>query len=320
VPNFRTFRNDDPPAIRDLWNAAALEHPRAAVVRSCDILENYLFSKPFFESAALNVAEENGRMVGLSLAGFGYDPGKDALDRAKGSTCLLFVHPDFRRRGIGTELLKRSEAYLRQGGATELFGGPYYPFDAFGLGVYGGPRTPGVLEEIESAVKLLRKHGYAPKKTAEIYRLRLDVDFDRSSDPRLPLLRRSVKIYSESFPAMEDWWAANTIGLTFCYRFDLEDGEDPANAVGTALVWEMEGFAREPDNRAFGIYDLFIDPSFRRKGFAKLFLLSILRHLRDNRINYVEVQIDDDNSAARNLLTQFGFEQVAAGRLFQAPA
>ena len=88
--------------------------------------------------------------------------------------------------------------------------------------------------------------------------------------------------------------------------------------MGTALVWEMEGFAREPDSRAFGIYDLFIDPRFRRKGYAKLFLLSILRHLRDNRINYVEVQIEDTNAAARGLLTQFGFEQVAAGRLFQA--
>lgn len=318
MPTFRAFRNDDPPAIRDLWNLAAEENPRVAIVRSCDMLENYLFSKPYFETESLTVAEEGELMVGFSLAGFGYDAGSDGLDRKQGSTCLLFVHPSFRKRGIGTELVKRSEAYLRGAGATEVFGGSYLPCDAFGLGLYGGARTPGILEEDAASIALFRKLGYAPKKTAEIYRLRLDVDFDRSSDPRLPLLRRTVKIYSESFPAMDDWWAANTIGLAFCYRFDLEDGEEPANAVGTALVWEMEGFAREPDGRAFGIYDLFIDPSFRRKGYAKLFMLSILRHLRDNRINYVEVQIDDTNNAARGLLTQFGFEQVAAGRQFQA--
>jgi GNAT superfamily N-acetyltransferase len=318
VPTYRAFRNDDPPAIRDLWNAASLENPRAAVIRSCDILENYLFSKPYFEPDALMLAEEGDKIVGFSLAGFGYDPGVDGLDRTLGATCLLFVHPDFRRRGVGTALLRRAEEYLRRGGATTLFAGPLSPVDAYGLGVYGGPRTPGVVETDETTIQFLRKLGYKPTQTVEIYRLRLDVDFDRSNDPRLPLLRRTVKIYSESFPAMDDWWAANTIGLTFSYRFDLEDGEEPANAVGTALVWEMEGFAREPDSRAFGIYDLFIDPRFRRKGYAKLFLLSILRHLRDNRINYVEVQIDDTNEAARGLLTQFGFEQVAAGRLFQA--
>ena len=318
MPTYRSFRNDDPPLIRDLWNLAADENPRVAIVRSCDMLENYIFSKPFFESESLIVAEEGDQIIGFSLCGFGYDPGKDGLDRSQGSTCLLFVHPGYRRRGVGTELVKRSEAHLRGGGATEVFAGPFSPHDAYGLGLYGGARTPGVLEEDMAAAALFRKLGYAPKKTAEIYRLRLDVDFDRSNDPRLPLLRRTVKIYSESFPAMDDWWAANTIGLAFCYRFDLEDGEEPANAVGTALVWEMEGFAREPDSRAFGIYDLFIDPRFRRKGYAKLFLLSILRHLRDNRINYVEVQIEDTNGAARGLLTQFGFEQVAAGRLFQA--
>jgi ribosomal protein S18 acetylase RimI-like enzyme len=320
VPTYRAFRNDDPPSIRDLWNLAAEENSRVAVVRSCDMLENYLFSKPYFEPDSLSIAEEDNQIVGFSLAGFGYDPGVDRLDHTQGSICLLFVHPNFRKRGIGTELIRRAETYLRRGGAAAVFAGSYSPCDAYGLGLYGGARTPGVLDADDAAVKLISKLGYTPKKTAEIFRLRLDADFDRSSDPRLPLLRRTVKIYSESFPAMEDWWAANTIGLAFCYRFDLEDGEEPANAVGTALVWEMEGFAREPDGRAFGIYDLFIDPSFRRKGYAKLFMLSILRHLRDNRINYVEVQIDETNSAARGLLTQFGFEQVAAGRMFQAGA
>jgi len=320
VPSYRPFRNDDPPALRDLWNAAALENPRCAVVRGCDLLENYLFSKPFFEPSALTIAEEDQQVVGFSLAGFGYDAGADAIDRTHGAICLLFVHPDYRRRGIGAELVRLGEEYLRAGGAKNISAGPYFPLDAFGIGIYGGPRTPGILEDDATTIKFFKELGYTPTKTAEIYRLRLDVDFDRANDPRLPLLKRTVKIYSESFPAMDDWWAANTIGLTFCYRFDLEDGEAPANAVGTALVWEMEGFAREPDSRAFGIYDLFIDPSFRRKGYAKLFLLSILRHLRDNRIHYVEAQIDDGNNAARNLLIQFGFEQVAAGRMFQAPS
>ena len=58
MPTYRSFRNDDPPAIRDLWNLAADENPRAAIVRSCDMLENYVFSKPFFDPNSLTVAEE----------------------------------------------------------------------------------------------------------------------------------------------------------------------------------------------------------------------------------------------------------------------
>ena len=318
MPTYRSFRNDDPPAIRELWNVAAAGNPRIAFLRGCDVLENYVFCKPYFESQALAVAEEDGKIIGFSLAGFAYDSGRDALDHKQGSICLLMVHPKHRRRGIGTALVRQSEEFLRNGGATALFAGPQTPYDAYGLGIFGGPTTPGILDDDPGSTGLFRKLGYSPIRAAEIHRIRLDVEFDNSSDPRLPLLRRSVKIYSESFPAMDDWWTANTIGLAFCYRFDLEDGEDPANAVGTALVWEMEGFAKDPDSRAFGIYDLFIDPSFRRKGYAKLFLISILRHLRDNRIDYVEVQIDESNEAARGLLKQFGFEQVAVGRLWQA--
>jgi len=318
VPTYRAFRNDDPPGLRDLWNLSAADNSRLAVLRGCDVLENYIFCKPYFENSALRVAEEDGRIVGFSLGGFAYDAGRDGLDHSQGCICLLLVHPDYRRRGIGSALVRQAEEYLRGGGATTLFAGPQTPYDAYGLGIYGGPTTPGIMEDDAASNELFRKLGYAPKRTAEIYRLRLEFDFDNVNDPRLPLLRRSVKIYSESFPAMDDWWTANTIGLAFCYRFDLEDGEDPANAVGTSLVWEMEGFPKEPNGRAFGIYDLFIDPSFRRRGYAKLFMISILRHLRDNRINYVEAQIEDTNNAARGLLTQFGFEQVAAGRLWQA--
>src|SRR5262245_27428531 len=105
------------------------------------MLENYLFSKPYFEADALTIAEEGQTIIGFSLAGFGYDPGIDRLDRSQGSTCLLFVHPSSRRRGTGAELVRRSEGYLRRGGAKDVFAGSYSPCDAFGLGIYGGART-----------------------------------------------------------------------------------------------------------------------------------------------------------------------------------
>jgi hypothetical protein len=70
VTHFRTFRNDDPPALAALWNRAV---PRRATAHplSGHEFDTHVVGKPYFDAAGLIVAERDGRIVGFAHAGFG---------------------------------------------------------------------------------------------------------------------------------------------------------------------------------------------------------------------------------------------------------
>src|SRR5207248_4905484 len=113
----------------------------AALLHGPTLLEYFTFSKPYFDPVGLFVAAADGKPVGFAHAGFGADDAGKALRTDAGVTCALAVHPDHRRRGVGTELLRRCEDYLRRGGAKELTAGPLAPLDPFTFGLYGGSES-----------------------------------------------------------------------------------------------------------------------------------------------------------------------------------
>jgi len=69
--------------------------------------------------------------------------------RQKGDTCAiarLFVHPDFQRRGIGSELLRRIEARFKGASRFELFTG----------------------SRSEGNIRLYQRHGYSITRTEAV--------------------------------------------------------------------------------------------------------------------------------------------------------
>src|SRR5262249_1931893 len=123
VIDYRSFRNGDPPAVVRLWNECFTGRG-AARLRSPTLLEYFSFAKPYFDPTGRILAGDDGRPVGFAHAGFGPTADGAGLSTEAGVTCVLGVLPDYRRRGIGSELLRRGEAYLRGRGARELYAGP----------------------------------------------------------------------------------------------------------------------------------------------------------------------------------------------------
>jgi ribosomal protein S18 acetylase RimI-like enzyme len=316
VITYRTFRNGDPPAIRELWNLQAGPSRGCGWLAGCDHLEQLIFSKPYFNRDCFQLAFSGKQLVGLCLAGFGGDERREGIDASSGAICLLLVHPEFRRQGIGAELLRRGQDFLRQGGAATQFVGAQHPLNPFGLGLYGGSDTPGVLESDAEVERFVRKRGYEPADTSLVYQLSLLDEIARLDDPRLPLLRRNVKIFSETFPLPKTWWHACTMGPTISYRYEMVDGQTDEQ-IASALVWEMETFGWAWKVRTFGITDFNVEFSRRRRGYGKLLLQSILKHLQENKIGLVEAQMMERNLPTRSLFELLGFQRVDIGRVYR---
>jgi ribosomal protein S18 acetylase RimI-like enzyme len=321
VVQYRSFRNTDPPGLAAVWNEA-LPGRGAVCLRGSLPLESCVFAKPYFDPAGLVVAVEGDTCAGFGHAGFGADAAEEALSYRAGVTCVLAVRPAYRRRGVGSELLRRCEDYLRGRGAQALYAGPHRPLDPFYLGLYGGSELPGLLDSDAEARAFLLKRGYAARQATCVLQRRLSQPV-RQLDPRTSALRQRFELQVDPPRAsLSTWWQNCVLGLVDPLLFALypyrpgPQGQG-AIAAATALVYEMEGFSARWGQPTVGILNLQVRPELCRQGLGRFLLAQILRYVQDNCFELAEVQVADDNQAALRLCQSLGFTPVDMGRLYQ---
>ncbi len=103
---------------------------------------------------SLIVAEADGRVAGFLLALVPRHPiDKTGLPPDRGFITAFGVRPDYRRRGMGTAMLERAEAFFRESNRGEIAVAPYPP-NYF---------IPGVdPTRYREALAFLTKRGFAP--------------------------------------------------------------------------------------------------------------------------------------------------------------
>jgi ribosomal protein S18 acetylase RimI-like enzyme len=314
VVEYRSFRNDDPPALVQIWNEAFTG--RGAVqLRTTSPLERFAFAKPYFDPAGLIVALDQGARVGFAHAGFGANDAETGLSYTSGVVSLIGVRPSHRRRGIGSELLRRCEVYLRDRGARTLYAGPMRPLNPFYLGLYGGSELPGFLASDPAAGPFLERRGYKAWDTCLVFQRRLALSVS-AADARFPALRRRYELRLVPPGGVGTWWQECVLGPLEPLEFRLEDTQ--TNRVAArAGVWEMEGFSFRWGLPAAGIVDVHVGEDLRRQGLGKFLLTQLIRYLQDQYFGLVEVQTMERNEAAVKLYRGLGFEQVDVGRVYK---
>jgi ribosomal protein S18 acetylase RimI-like enzyme len=317
VLEYRSFRNEDPPALVAIWNDAFTG--RGSVhLRGTSALEHFLFAKPYFDPAGLIIATYNGSPVGFAHAGFGTNAQETALSVDHGVTCLLGVRAAHRRHGIGSELLRRSENYLRSRGAKTLSMGCMRPLNPFYLGLYGGSSAPGILVSDSGAEPFLLRHGYRAVDSCLVFQRRLTSAFN-PSDGRFTTLRRRYDVRAVLAGLAISWWQECVLGPLEVLEFRLED-KLTGQAVARARVWEMQGFSQRWNESAIGVADLEVRPEQRRQGLGKFLLAQVLRQVQEQYFSLAEVQAKEEEQAAQSLLRGIGFEQVDTGRIYRKDA
>jgi ribosomal protein S18 acetylase RimI-like enzyme len=313
VIQYRTFRNPDPPGLVAVWNGCFTG--RATVpLRVTALIEYFTFAKPYFDPQGLILAEDGGRIVGFAHAGFGPTDDGSKLDLARGITCSLGVLPPYRRHGIGTELLRRIEGYLRQHGAQELHAGPQAPWNPFTFGLYGGANSPGFLDTDTLARPFFEKHGYRAENPCLVLQRSLQ-RVHLPADPRYAAFRQRFEIHASPFRA-RSWWQECVLGPIEMVEYRLVERAN-GQILAHAVLWELDTFNAIWNEHAVGLLELEVDPAWRRQGLGKFLLSQILRHLQEQFFSLIEMQVPQDNIPGANLLRGLGFTQVDVGHRFR---
>ena len=159
VYNFRPFRNSDPPWIAEIWRDQPPQRGLAQPVTAA-ILEQLVFSKPYFDPEGLIMLLSDERPIGFVHAGFGANDEQSGLTTDVGTTYQLMLRADRRNDALADELLAQSEEYLRDRGAKVIYAGGIRPLNAFYLGLYGGSELPGILAGDHVFNEACRRRGY----------------------------------------------------------------------------------------------------------------------------------------------------------------
>jgi ribosomal protein S18 acetylase RimI-like enzyme len=309
VIQYRAFRNGDPPALVDLWNSCFIGRG-AAFLRGSTLLDYFTLSKPYFDPSGMTLAVADGRPVGFVHGGFGPGERGTALDTRSGVICSIGVMPDHRRQGIGSELLRLGEEFLRSQGAQQVFAGPMVPLNPFTFAIYGGANSCGFLASEPLARPFLERRGYRAGPPRLVMQRSLDT-IPGAADGRFADYRQRFEIVGGPQHGLT-WYDECVLGPVELHEYRLTE-RTTGQALARANLWEMDTFNQRWNEHAVGVVNIEVLPDHRRQGLAKFLLSQLLRHLHEQFFTLVEAHAPASDAAATGLLKLFGFAQVDEG-------
>ena len=308
---FRSFLNSDPPAICEIWRnqppARGLMQPMTP-----SVLEQLVFSRPYFDRQGFIVAVADQFPVGFAHAAFGPEQSGGGLNYDVGVTCLLMVSSEGERSKIAAGLLAESEAYLQGYGATELCGGcigPGSPF--FYQGLYGGATSPGVLGTDTLQIEMYLSAGYTERSRCVVWQRELS-GFRPVVDRQLIRLRRQFSLSRATTESTPTWWHACTLGQLDLVRFELMRGGDEG-PVGRISFWDIEPLATTWGVHAMSLVELHIESPEPRELVSTFILGEALRQLQLLGASVVELQVNVTDHPLLSACERLGFSEVDRG-------
>ena len=314
---FRCFTNSDPPKIVELWHQCQFGRGAASGF-NVDALETLVLSQLYFRQDGFIIAIDGDSMVGFVHAGFGCNDDESAVSTEHGAICAIGVRPEYRRKGIGRDLMQRAESYLKSNGSLKIQAGPAAPHNPFYLGLYGGSEPSGFLESDPSLAPFLQSLGYQPESKHIVFQREVDA----ASDPvnmKLVQNRRKLKmaIKVPPPPPVTWWWSCRT-GRLDSLMFELMP-KSGGNGVASVNVIGLDLFRPKWKKQAIGLSNLWVDESQRGNGYGQTLLVEVCRRLRDEHVTTAELHAADDNDAMKGAAKAAGFQPIDAGIVYSKP-
>ena len=296
-PHIRPFAADDLPHV-----LAVLRHAMDADAIGAPRFTRQVLLDPNLRLDGMPVAVVGGAVAGFCLSIARQTPLENApSDADRGYVTLIAVAPQFQRRGIGSALLARAEAYLGSQNRSVVMVSSYAP----------GYFTPGVdVNAYAPALNFFAKHGYG-----EVYRpLAMETSLWNLATPAwvevkglafelkpfepslaLPLLDFARREFPGDWVRVVRETAAKIVG-----------GESPDRLIAALDGGRVVGFSHY-ENERFG--PIGVASSQRGRGIGQVLMYATLRAQREAGCRVAWFLWSDDKTAQR-LYTGAGFKEV----------
>lgn len=310
--------DDDVRAFVDIF-AAANVADRVDERTSFEALRNWVTRPtPHFDPGRdVVVAVVDGRPVG-----YGFTSWVDTTDGLRAYLTRGYVHPDWRRRGIGTAILHHNERRLRELAASQDTDRPRE---------YGAAAP----DTRVGAVALLTANGYEPVRW--FYDM-LRPTLDGIVVPSLPegLEIRPVsgreqlrRLFDADVEAFQDHWGGFDASDESFEQWLADPDYDPSLFV---VAWEGDEIAgavvnviNEQENRELGrarglLDSVFVRRPWRGRGLGAALVARSLVLLRDRGMTSAWLGVDADNpTGALRLYENAGFQVDQRGTNYRKP-
>jgi mycothiol synthase len=272
-------------------------------------------SKGFNPADDLVLAEVDGEVVG-----YGWTFWVDTTDGLRAYVTRGHVDPAWRRRGVGTAILERNEARLRELSASHDTERPRE------LGTFADDRRPG-------AVALATSHGYEPVR---YFFEMLRPTLDEIEGPPLPEglelrpvvdrvgYRRLFDADAEAF--LDHWGGFDASDETFAEWID-DPNFDPTlfviawdgDEIAGAVINSIDANENELLQRKRGLLDsVFVRRPWRRRGLAAALVARSLVVLRERGMTSAWLGVDADNpNGALGVYERAGFAVHSRGTAYR---
>jgi len=312
---YRPFFNTDPPLISRLWRSQRVFRGIHSNLSVAD-LELHVFSKPYFERDGFIIAEQvnqNGHREVLGFVHAAFDVRSDLTDlnHVIGIVSQLRVADCERQQEIEDRLLVLADAYLIANGAKEAWFGSRFPQAPFYLGLYGGSRVPGVMEEDVAVVEALTRNGFEPLQKIAVMQREL-VQVQSVTGRKQLNVRRNYLINAIADPLEKSWWECCTLGMAERDRFTIGRKKDN-HVAGTVSYWDLQPLGSFIHSNCRGLYDLSVNDEDKRTGLASFLVCESMKRLASQGVTLVESQTEVTNEASIRLFEKLEFTTVTHG-------
>jgi len=312
---YRDFRTVDLPALAGMWASAFADIP-GLMPFSAPLLEEWVCARPWFRPDRLRIAEtaeDSPRVVGAILCGPGCDPDEVRVDPSVGVVALLGIDREFRRRGIGRELVSQVRQRLIDDGATTVLFGCSPPARPYGLGLWKAIGPFGIAESPEtdsSEPEFLSRLGFR-RKTAWLSLCR-DLTLPvRIIDRRYAGLHRRTELISEPFSPVTPW-LSGVYGPIDPLQHTLVDRKT-RQVLATCTVLQLN-----PDREEGVVERLWVDPEFRRQGMGSLLTGAVMRQMQENGMQCVRTIAAEADAATQGFQARTGFGVEQRGWVWES--
>ena len=318
----RSFRNNDPPRLLELWQKSQSRPHDAAPLISLSLnqLQSQVLGLPMQDHQSIMLAFDEKRPVGYVHTAFVPTQDGYSFDPAIGQICFLCVDPDyFDVAGAAAVLLRAGEEYLIAKGAQKIFGGSPSPSAPFYTGFYSGGEAVGILHADKTMIDAFQgAHYCVHQKTSWFY---FDLrNYSSSITAEVAGYYDELQVEIYEVPAAKTWWEGCSLahGIWFDATASLIQTHRPVARLRTRITYPDTGSILAMYGRTWhaSLMELRVHPDFTDEGIKRYLLSELVHYLAlQNQIVQIEAHVSED-SPLFSLLHKQGWQVRGTGSVF----